>query len=419
MKYQDMDPRSQVVAAMNRIYHSEMTTLSGGNLSLKEDDGTIWITPSGIDKGTLTPEDIMCVRPDGTVEGKHRPSIELPFHQSMYERRPDAKAIIHAHPPGLVTYSVIRQVPDSSVLPQIADICGKVGFAPYALPGSQKLGDNIANVFAEGYDTVMLENHGAVSIGKDMTHGLSRFETLDMTARALIAAQKLGPVHAFDASLLPTAPAGDAPSFAAVADEAEKRKALVAVIRRSYDRKLLAGWLGHYSARLDEASFLISPADQDRYQIESADLGRAAVARGLPTSIEDLHEAIHALVYRARPDTNSVVTALSPHVMAFAITGMPLNTRVIPECYILLEDMPMVSLSDFFANGVTIMQENPVVIIENTCMVATGGTILNAFDRVEVSEYSAKAVIDAIGLGTFSPIAEPHIDDIKRTFLGK
>lgn len=60
--------------------------------------GDIWITPSGIDKGSLTPRDIVQVKPDGTVIGIHKPSIELPFHAQIYRRRNDIKAVVHAPP---------------------------------------------------------------------------------------------------------------------------------------------------------------------------------------------------------------------------------------------------------------------------------------------------------------------------------
>ena len=75
-----------------------MTTTSGGNLSILEENGDIWITPAGIDKGTLRPQDMVCVRPDGAVDGLHRPSSELPFHQEIYRTRPDIRGILHAHP---------------------------------------------------------------------------------------------------------------------------------------------------------------------------------------------------------------------------------------------------------------------------------------------------------------------------------
>jgi L-fuculose-phosphate aldolase len=98
MNFQLLHPRDQLVAIMNRIYHNGMTTLSGGNLSTKDDNGDIWITPSGVDKGKLTAKDMMCVKADGTIVGSHKPSSEFPFHRAIYKLRPDLLAIVHAHP---------------------------------------------------------------------------------------------------------------------------------------------------------------------------------------------------------------------------------------------------------------------------------------------------------------------------------
>ena len=133
-------PRDEIVQAMERIYRYRMTTTSGGNLSIRDENGDIWITPARIDKGSLRREDIVCVRADGRVEGLHRPSSELPFHQGIYRRRPDIRAVVHAHPVALVAFSICRKVPDTSLFPQARHVCGEVGYAPYALPGSEQLG---------------------------------------------------------------------------------------------------------------------------------------------------------------------------------------------------------------------------------------------------------------------------------------
>ena len=95
-------PADQLVMFMQRIYDKGMTTTSGGNLSIMDEDGNIWITPAGVDKGTLNRNDIVCVKEDGTVIGMHKPSSELPFHAAVYKMRPDLKAVLHAHPPALV-----------------------------------------------------------------------------------------------------------------------------------------------------------------------------------------------------------------------------------------------------------------------------------------------------------------------------
>ena len=139
-----------------------MTTTSGGNLSIRTPEGDIWITPGSIDKGNLRREDMVHVLPDGQVIGRHKPSVELPFHQQIYKLRPDLSAVLHAHPPALVAFSNVSRIPDTHIIPNVDLVCGRVGFAPYAIPGSKELGDKIASVFEEGYNVVMLENHGVV-----------------------------------------------------------------------------------------------------------------------------------------------------------------------------------------------------------------------------------------------------------------
>jgi len=168
MRFSLLHPRDQLVAIMERIYRQGMITLSGGNLSVLDRNGDIWITPAGVDKGALVPRDIMCVRADGTEEGPHRPSSEYPFHRAIYARRPDLQAVVHAHPPALVSFSIARQTPDTRIIPQANRICGAVGYAPYALPGSEQLGTNIAATFAQGYDVVLLENHGIATGGTSL-----------------------------------------------------------------------------------------------------------------------------------------------------------------------------------------------------------------------------------------------------------
>ena len=80
MNFQLLHPRDQLVAIMNRIYHNGMTTLSGGNLSIKDDNGSIWITPSGIDKGKLTAKDMMCIKPG------RRPASITPQPTRQFDR---------------------------------------------------------------------------------------------------------------------------------------------------------------------------------------------------------------------------------------------------------------------------------------------------------------------------------------------
>src|SRR6187399_1563928 len=170
---------------MERIYRYRMTTTSGGNLSIREENGDIWITPARVDKGGLRRTDIVLVRADGTVEGSAAPSSELPLHQAVYAARPDVRGIVHAHPVALVAFSMVHQVPDTRLFHQAHQICGQGGFAPYALPGSVALGESVAASFAAGHDCVILENHGVVTAGGNLQDAFRRFETFEFTGKTI------------------------------------------------------------------------------------------------------------------------------------------------------------------------------------------------------------------------------------------
>ncbi|HRW11191.1 MAG TPA: class II aldolase/adducin family protein, partial [Caldilineaceae bacterium] len=326
MKFHLLHPRDQLVTIMQRIYDNGMTTLSGGNLSIKDDNGDIWITPAAVDKGKLTPSDISCVHPDETRAGPHRPSSELPFHRAIYAQRPDLRAIVHAHPPALVSFSIARQIPDTKIIPQAEQICGAVGYAPYALPGSEQLGANIAATFAKGYHAVLLENHGIATAGSDLLNAFQRLETLDFCARTLLKAHMLGVVHTLDdeqLALLPTEPPA-LPTFAPAAHssrERELRQQMVDIAHRAYDRYLMISTEGVISARLDDDSFLISPTGMDRRAWDIEDLvlirnGHCEAGK-CPSRAVDLHTTI----YRQHPQVNVIMTAQSPHATAYAISA--------------------------------------------------------------------------------------------------
>ena len=192
MNFELLHPADQLVMIMDRIYSYGMTTTSGGNLSIRDENGDIWITPSGIDKGSLTRADIMQIKPDGTVIGLHKPSVEFPIHSNIYKLRPDLRAIVHAHPPVMVAFSLVRQVPDTKLIPNASLVCGEIAMAKYDIPGSEQLGKNIAEKFAEGYNAVLMENHGVICGAGDLYHAFMVFETATSCAQIELDARKLG-----------------------------------------------------------------------------------------------------------------------------------------------------------------------------------------------------------------------------------
>ncbi len=425
MKFDLLHPRDQLVNIMNRIYHSGMTTLSGGNLSIKDENGDIWITPAAVDKGNLAPKDIMCVRADGRIEGPHRPSSEYPFHVAIYQQRPDLRAIVHAHPPALVSFSIAREIPDTSIIPQAQRVCGPVGYAPYALTGSEQLGTVIANTFGEGYDVVLLENHGIVTGGLSLLEAFQRLETLDFCARTLMQAKGLGDVHSLTPEQLAPFDARnhELPEFTPAAHssrEREVRQQLIDIIHRAYDRQLMISTEGVASARVDEHSFLITPTGQDRRNLEIEDL--VLIRHGererdkLPSRSVRLHQAIYA----QHPEINCVILAQSPSVMAFAISASHFDTRTIPESYILLRSIPQIPHGAQYHSpeeiATAVSQQTPVLIIENDSCLVVGQNILQTFDRLEVAEYSARSLINTATIGPLVPIGQDDIVALEKAF---
>ena len=122
-----MHPATILANTMRRVYNAGLTSVSGGNISYLDDDGNLWITPSGTDKAALCADQIVCLYPDGRLEGSYKPSVELPFHQLVYKLRPDVRMVIHAHPPLSSAFAIARTEIDASLLPDTGVLCGSMG----------------------------------------------------------------------------------------------------------------------------------------------------------------------------------------------------------------------------------------------------------------------------------------------------
>lgn len=426
MNFHVLHPADQICMMMERIYSFGMTTTSGGNLSIKDSDGDIWITPGSIDKGTLTREDIMQVKPDGTVIGPHKPSVELPFHKMVYERRPDLKAVLHAHPPALVAYSALDRKPQTEMIASVNYICNNVKAAGYALPGSQKLGGLIAQEFENGSDIVMMASHGVVVGAQNLFDAFMKFETLDYCARIEINAAPLGTPRILTPEELNLYYMRSFPQledyYPREYSSAERyyRSVMCKFIRRAYNQQLFTSTQGTFSRRLPDGSFIITPYNKDRMYLEPEDIvnirnGRKEQGKN-PSRAVKMHQAI----YEKHPDINAVAIAHPPNIMAFAVTGAEFDARLIPESYIMLKQVQRLPYGSNLLehNPVvdTISMKNPVEIIDNDCVVIAGTGLLNVFDRLEVLEYSAKSVLAAKQLGEPRTITAEEVKEIEEAF---
>ncbi len=423
-----MHPAEQIAIIIGRIYRSEMTTTSGGNLSIMDGNGDMWITPAGIDKGSLTPADIMCVKADGTIIGPHRPSSEYPFHKAIYRMNPHIHSVIHAHPPGLVTFSMVHQVPDTSIIPQARATCGPVGFAEYALPGSELLGKKIVAEFKKNpdYKAVIMENHGVVVAGDDIADAYQRFETLELCARTILNAKTLGePKYLNENQILQHERAVNTPfqHFMNVehpSDERAIRAEICKIVRRACSQGLMCSSYGTASVRWKGNDFLITPSSMQRWDLDPEDIvqikdGMVEAGKKASRSV-----ALHYEIYRRNPKVNSVILTQSPALMGFCTTGVKFDVRTIPESWIFLQDIPTFPFGSQYDEHLTELADEfrhrPFVMLENDSVVVTGDKLINTFDRLEVADFSARSLILAAPLGKLNPITDKEIEELRVAF---
>jgi L-fuculose-phosphate aldolase len=171
-----------------------MNAALGGNMSIRLGD-EIAITPAGINKGFMTEDDVVVVDMGGAkLRGNGTPSSEGKMHYEIYEARPDVNAIIHAHPPFAVGFTLAhRDLPDD-ILPEATILLGYVPCLSYVTPSTIELAREVAQGLAHR-NAVLMANHGAITVGADLEEAYNRMELLEQTCMSVVYATILGGVH--------------------------------------------------------------------------------------------------------------------------------------------------------------------------------------------------------------------------------
>ena len=400
MRYELMHPADQLVAIMHRIYAAGLTTMSGGNLSIREPDGSVWVTPGGIDKGALNRQDMVCLKPDGSQIGFRKPTSELLVHQAIYQARPGLKAVLHAHSPALMTFSILGQLPALNLIPNVRLTCDRIAMAPYARMGSAKLAENIAHEFRKGCAVVMLENHGICIGAASISEAYLIFETLEYAARSELLARRLGPLNVLSEDQIDLARTRDHSRMSDFrprhhsSEELALRRDMVAIIQRSIQQQLFTSSNGSISVRLSDGSFLITPFGCDRRQIHEENL--VLVNRNMKEAGKTPSRAVflHQLIYRRQPNIQAIIGAHPQHLMAFALTDTELDMSLMPESYVMLHQLPRhpygINYLEPQKTAELFSDQVPAIMLANDGIIVTGESLLQAYDRFEVAEFTAR-----------------------------
>jgi L-fuculose-phosphate aldolase len=177
-----------------RIYQNGFVAANDGNFSVKISDNEFYCTPTGVSKGFMTPDMILKVDGKGNLlepNAKYKPSSEFKMHLRVYEERPDVNAVVHAHPPIATAHAVAGLALDSYIMPEAVISLGTVPLTKYGTPSTMEIPDAISEAF-QTHDAVLLQNHGALSVGVSLLAAYFKMETLEYFAKVSYYANQLG-----------------------------------------------------------------------------------------------------------------------------------------------------------------------------------------------------------------------------------
>jgi L-fuculose-phosphate aldolase len=192
------DVAREIVHCCRRLAEAGLIAGQDGNVSVRVGEDRALVTPAGLIKGDITPDDLVEVDLNGKrVRGPRRPSSEIDMHLRILRARPDVGAVVHAHPPVATGFSVAGESFNACVLPELIFQVGWVPLVPYATPGTAELGEQL-EPFIKDYDALLLANHGAVTMGSTLMDARIRMESLEHAAKILFTARQLGRVVELD-----------------------------------------------------------------------------------------------------------------------------------------------------------------------------------------------------------------------------
>lgn len=184
--------REGIVEVGRRLYARGYTASNDGNISVRLDGNRLLMTPKSVCKGFMSP-DMMCITDlDGRkLAGERDPSSEMQMHLEVYRQRPDANAVVHAHPPTATGFAVAGIPLDRAVLAEVVTTLGSVPIAEYATPSTKELPDAVRK-YVKAHDGMLLANHGALTLGTDLFSAYYKMETIEHFAKISLVARLLG-----------------------------------------------------------------------------------------------------------------------------------------------------------------------------------------------------------------------------------
>lgn len=184
--------KKEICAVGRKLWMRQFVDGNGGNISYRIGPNEVLCTPTLVSKYDLTPEILCLVDLEGNQLAGIRPrTSELLLHLEIYKAVPEAKAVVHCHPPHATAYAITGRVPPNMVIPEFEVFVGKVAVSPYETPGTKTFAETVLP-FVQQHNTVLLANHGIVCWADTVTHAEWYAEVLETYCWTLMLAAQLG-----------------------------------------------------------------------------------------------------------------------------------------------------------------------------------------------------------------------------------
>ena len=185
--------RKTMIEYCRRLYDKGYMPGIDGNVSMRVDEKTAIVTPSGVCKGDVTEDQLVLMSLSGEVlKGDMKPTTEAPMHLAAFLYNSSAGAVIHAHSPNAVAYSMARRPLDTRCAPFAYEHLGTVGLVPYITPGTVEFHQAVAQQIKDGRMAMLLCSHGAMVLGTDMHEAFVTLDLVEAYSEMMIKAALIG-----------------------------------------------------------------------------------------------------------------------------------------------------------------------------------------------------------------------------------
>lgn len=405
MQSKKMHPAEEICYVMKRAYQRNMVSSAGGCLSVRDEEGYMWISPTSQDKGNLQPEWIAKYDTQGNQLSDYAGSMEWDNHLAIYNARPDVKAIFHTHSSAMLSIVFAREPLATKTFAGLAaKYKDKIAQIPFSIPGSEQLCSDIVKAVKNDKDILTLDSHGTyILCSSNLFDAFKVQDFIEMTARTQVIAPALG-------NLLPDLTEEQIKSYVVNAEnevfdvlerkqetltECAARKQLCILAKRGYENRVIDCLGASFSLRLGEDDFIITPADGDIANLKKHDIIRVKNGKIEEGKVAPERTAFHRAVYLKNSEVGSVLVGAPAYAAAYCITDAKFDCSIDPELTFCIKGVEKYTFGTPYEEIAAGFHSNQLAaIVEHDFIAAAAVNGVKTLGIFECMDYATRSVVE-------------------------